>query len=391
MKHRRLRLSTAVPLTAASLFAAFALSACNNPPADSGGTSGTATTTSSTPGAMGSPGASASPGAGGEMAGSAFEKPLVASGPIKVKVITNGVSPFWDSMGKGLDAVKKDLDGADASWQAPQQADNNAQKKVFEDALAAGANGIAVSPIQADAFTPVIDAAIAKGIPVVTFDSDAPASKRLLYIGTNNFEAGKRAGEAAVKLFPNGGKLIAFVGNMSAQNANDRYNGFKEAIKGKNIEFLQEPFTDDKDAGRARRNVSDAITKYGDKINGFVGLYSYNGPAIVDEVQKNNLRDKVKIICFDGEPKTLDNLGKGLVDATVVQKPYEFGRLTTRALYLINRKGLKAALEEMTPDLEKAGMSVKGSVIDTGVDVITPGPDATKFLQGLKEKGLEST
>lgn len=365
------------------------LAGCNNSSSSENAERNRAASASSA--SPGAPGASASPSAGGESSAGGFASARKADGEVKIRVLTNGVSPFWDSMGKGLDAVKGELKGADASWQAPQGADNSAQKKTFDDMVASGADGIAVSPIQADAFAPVIDSAIAKGIPVITFDSDAPTSKRLLYIGTNNYEAGKRAGEAAVKLFPSGGKLVAFVGNMSAQNANDRYNGFKDAVKGKNIEFLQEPFTDDKDAGRARRNVSDAITKYGDKINGFVGLYSYNGPAIVDEVQKNNLRAKVKIICFDGEPKTLDNLGKGLVDATVVQKPYEFGRLSTRALYLINRKGLDAALTEMKPELEKAGMKVDKNVIDTGVDVITPGEQATKFLKELKEKGLEST
>jgi ribose transport system substrate-binding protein len=320
---------------------------------------------------------------------SAFDQPRKPEGDLKLKVITNGTSPFWDSMGKGVEAMRAQLN-CDATWQAPRQADNNAQKSVFDDAIAAGADGIAVSPIQADAFAPVIDAAIEKGIPVITFDSDSEKSKRLAYIGTDNYEAGKRAGEEAIRLFPNGGKLVAFVGNMSAQNARDRFQGFTDAVKGHNIEMLQPPFEDDKDAGRARRNVADAITKYPDKIDGLLGLYSYNGPAIVDEVVKNNLRSRVKIICFDGEPKTLKNLEAGLVDATVVQKPYEFGRLTTKLLYLINKKGYKAAMEEMKPELEQGGMTVKGNIIDTGVDVITPA-NAKEFLQRLKEKGLEST
>ncbi len=364
-----------------ALSAALGLASCKDKSSD----------TSSAPPSGGAPTAAGAPSSGGApLASTAFDKPRKAEGDVKIKIITNGISPFWDSMGKGMDVAKNELK-VDASWQGPRQPDNNAQKGVFDDAVAAGVDGIAVSPIQADAFTPVIDGAIDKGIPVICFDSDAPKSKRLVYIGTNNYEAGKRAGEGAVKLFPAGGKLVAFVGNMSAQNANDRYNGFKDAIKGHNIEFLQEPFQDDKDAGRARRNVSDAITKYGDKINGFVGLYSYNGPAIVDEVTKNNMRSKVKIVCFDGEPKTLENLKNGLVDVTVVQKPFEFGRLSTKLLFLLNRKGLKAALDEMKPELEKAGMTVKDNNIDTGVDVITPGESATKFLQQLKEKGLEST
>jgi ribose transport system substrate-binding protein len=327
-------------------------------------------------------------GASTDAAG-AFDKPRKAEGDLKIKVITNGISPFWDAMGKGVEQIKGELK-VDASWDAPSQADNNAQKRTFEDAVAAGVDGIAVSTIQADAFASVIDSAIDKGIPVLTYDSDSPKSKRLTYIGTNNFEAGKSAGEAAVKLFPNGGKLVAFVGNMSAQNARDRFEGFKEAIKGKNIEFLQEPFEDDKDKSRAQRNVQDAITKYGDKINGFVGLYSYNGPAIVDEAKKNNLIKKVKIICFDCEPLTVKNLEANLIDATIVQKPYEFGQLTVKLLTLINRVGYKAAMEQLKPELEKAGMKVNGNVIDTGVEVVTPETSAD-FLKRLKEKGLESS
>lgn len=319
-----------------------------------------------------------------------FDKPRKPSGDLKLKLITNGISPFWDAMGKGLEVMRAELK-VDATWQAPQQADNNAQKRVFEDAVAAGCDGIGVSPIQADAFAPVINAAVEKGIPVITFDSDSEKSKRLLYIGTNNYEAGRRAGEEARKLFPHGGNLVAFVGNMSAQNARDRYRGFLDAIKGSGIVMLKDPYEDDKDAvGRARRNVADAIVRYGERLNGLVGLYSYNGPAIVDEVMKQNLRSKVKIICFDGEPKTLRNLEAGLVDVTVVQKPYEFGRLAVKALYLINRKGLRGAVETMKPELERMGMKVQGNVIDTGVEVVTP-RNAPAFLKALKEKGLEST
>jgi len=320
----------------------------------------------------------------------AFDKPLKPEGEVNIKIITNGISPFWESMGKGMEEMRAEL-GCKATWQGPDPADNNAQKQVFENALAAGVDAIAVSPIEADAFAPVIDSAIDKGVPVITFDSDSPKSKRLAYIGTNNYEAGKRAGEAAVKLFPHGARMVAFVGNMSAQNARDRYQGFLDAVKGHNIEMIQDPFEDNKDVtGRARTNVADAITKHGDKINGFLGLYSYNGPAIVDEVLKAKIRDRVKIICFDGEPKTLENLRRGLVDVTVVQKPFEFGRLSTQLLYLTCRKGFSAALEEMKPQLESVGMKVDGNIIDTGVEVVTP-ENAGPFLQKLKEKGLTST
>lgn len=323
-----------------------------------------------------------------------FQKPRKATGPVLIKMITNGSDPFWDSMGQGLKEGVKEA-GADpnSNWVAPQQVDNSSQKAVFEQQLTANADAIGVSPVQADAFAPVIDEAIDKGIPVVTFDSDSPTSKRLAYIGTNNYEAGKVAGQEAIKLFPSGGNFVSFVGNMTADNAKQRYQGFMDAVKGHNITMLQPPFEDNKDqVGAAHRNVADAITKYGDKINGFLGLYAYNGPAIVDEVRKANIRSKVKIVCFDGVQRTLDNLSKSLVDVTVVQKPYEFGRVSAKLLTLINRKGFDAAMNELKPELEKEGMKIdlEKHIIDTGVTVVTP-QNAADFIKDLHAKGLKST
>lgn len=314
---------------------------------------------------------------------------VVANAPT-YKIITNGISPFWDAMSKGLDAAKDELK-VQGSWQGPQNAQHIEQIKLFKDAVASKVDGIAVSAIDADALAPTIDEATAAGIPVITFDSDSPKSKRLAYIGTNNIEAGKTLGAEVVKLFPNGGKLVAFVGNMSAQNARERYDGLKEALKGKNIEFLQEPFEDQKDKGRARKNVEDAITRYPGKVNGFVGLYSYNGPAIISAVESAGLLGKVKVICFDGEPDTLHGLEKGKVDVTVVQKPYEFGRLSIMLLNLIHKdKTYDAAIKELQPELDKGGMKVNGNIIDTGVEVLTT-TNIAPFMQKLKEKGLEST
>ena len=129
---------------------------------------------------------------------------------IKIQLLTNGTSPFWDALGKAVEAERKNVNG-EVTWRAPEPADNPTQRQLFESALAANVDGIGVSPIEADAFASVIDAAVDKGVPVITFDSDSPKSKRLCYIGTNTYEAGNRAGEAAVELYPNGGNYVAFV------------------------------------------------------------------------------------------------------------------------------------------------------------------------------------
>jgi ribose transport system substrate-binding protein len=318
------------------------------------------------------------PASGG--ANELFAAPRKAEGTVNVQIVTNGISPFWDPMAVGMKKAASEV-GCDAAWSGPRDSTVVEQKRMVEEALAKGADGLALSCIEAEASVPIIDAVLEKKVPCITFDSDSPKSKRLVYIGTNNFNAGVAAGEAAAKLFPKGGKFIGFVGNISAQNARERRDGFIKGAKDAGIELI-DVIDDNKDPARAQQNVQDAINKHGDKVQGFLGLFSYNGPSIVRAVTGANLRSKYKIICFDAEPQTLLELEKGNVDATVVQKPYDFGYLSTKLLYLINRKGLDEAKKELKIP--------EDGIYDTGVEVITPS-SVKKYKADLEKLGIKSS
>jgi ribose transport system substrate-binding protein len=325
------------------------------------------------------------PGDTGETASAAtatslFESPRKAEGALSIQIITNGISPFWDPMAIGMKKAAEEL-GCEAAWAGPAKSDVPGQKRLIEDALAKGVDGIALSCINGEASKPLIEQVLAKNVPIITFDSDSTGSRRLAYIGTNNYNAGKKAGEATVKLLPNGGKLVGFVGESSAENAAERRKGFEDALKGHNIELL-EVIDDQKDPAKARRNVEDALAKHGEDIQGFLGLFSYNGPAIVEALTASGKRAKYKVICFDAEPLTLQALEKGNVDIAIAQKPYDFGYLSTRLLYLINRKGWSEAKKEM--DIPDDGLK------DTGVEVLTPA-NVGDFKKKLEKLGVKSS
>lgn len=314
---------------------------------------------------------------------SMFEKPRKATGPIKIKIVTNAVAPFWDPMAVGMDREAKLL-GVDASWAGPKAIEVGLQRRLLEDAVNSGADGIALSAIEPNALKPIIDELMKKGnppIPIITIDSDSPTSNRLAYIGTNNFAAGKVAGEAAVKLLPNGGDIVAFVGSKGADNAAQRINGFRSVAEPKGIKIIS-VMEDQTDKTKARRNVEDSINKYGDKVAGFLGVYSYNGPAIAAAVAGSGKRAQYKVMCFDTEPSTIEALKVKNVDFTIVQSPYKFGQLAVQFLTLVNRKGLTEAKKEMK-------MPANG-VVDTGVQVVTPDNIAT-FLDGLAKLGIKSS
>jgi ribose transport system substrate-binding protein len=135
-------------------------------------------------------------------------------------------------------------------------------------------------------------------------------------------EAGKLIKEA----LPNGGKIMAFVGNADAQNAKDRYDGITNELAGSNIEII-DLRTDDADPVRAQKNAEDTLVKYPD-IACLVGLYSYNGPAILNAVRSAGKIGQVKIVCFDENDETLTGVAAGEIYGTVVQQPFEFGKQT---------------------------------------------------------------
>src|SRR5260221_2813838 len=95
--------------------------------------------------------------------------------------------------------------------------------------------------------------------------------------------------------------------------------GIKKALEGSNIKIV-DTGTDDADHVRAQKNAEDALVKNPD-LNCLVGLYSYNGPAILNAVRGANKTGSVKIVCFDEDADTLAGVGDADNFSTVVQPP----------------------------------------------------------------------
>ena len=240
----------------------------------------------------------------------------------KLAFVTNNASDFWIIARKGTEKAAKDIPGIEVEFRIPSDGTAAEQQRVVDDLLAKGIQGIAISPVDPANQTPMLNRAASQTL-VVTQDSDAPNSNRVCYIGTDNVEAGRQAGQLVKEALPNGGKIMVFVGVLDAENARQRYQGLKEALAGSNVSII-DVRTDNTDRVRAKSNASDTLVNNPD-IAGMVGLWSYNGPAILSAVKEANKTDKVKIIAFDEEAETLGGIKDGAIYATVVQQPFEFG------------------------------------------------------------------
>ena len=240
----------------------------------------------------------------------------------KLAFVTNNASDFWTIARKGTEKAAKDIPNIEVEFRIPADGTAAEQQRLIDDLLARGIHGIAISPVDPKNQTAMLNRAASQTL-VVTQDSDAPDSNRSCYIGTDNVAAGRQAGELVKEALPQGGKIMVFVGVLDAANAQQRYQGLKEALAGSNVSII-DVRTDNTDRVRAKSNASDTLVNNPD-IAGMVGLWSYNGPAILAAVREANKLDKVKIIAFDEEDETLTGIKDGAIFATVVQQPFEFG------------------------------------------------------------------
>ncbi|HEX8236578.1 MAG TPA: sugar-binding protein [Abditibacteriaceae bacterium] len=273
--------------------------------------------------------------------------PTTGSGKtLQLAFVTNNASDFWTVARKGVEKADAELDNVQVEFKIPGEGTAAEQTRLVDDLLAKGIDGMAISPVDPANQTNILDKAAGQ-VLVFTQDSDAPRSKRTCYIGTDNVAAGRQAGELVKKALPQGGKIMVFVGKIDAQNAKERYQGIQQALKGSKVQIV-DVRTDDTDRAKAKSNVSDTLVKYPD-IAGLVGLWSYNGPAILSAVKDAKKVGQVKIICFDEEDDTLAGVKSGAIDATVVQQPYRFGYDSIRnmAKYLDGDKTVVPAKQQI--------------------------------------------
>ena len=244
------------------------------------------------------------------------------SGKMSLAFVAGAATDFWSFAQRGSEKAGKELPNVDVEFRFTSDGTASEQRRIIEDLLVRGIDGLAVTPLDPINQKPIVDR-LSRQIPVVITDSDVPGSGRLCYLGTDNVEAGREAGKLIKELLPDGGKIMLFVGKRDAQNAVERIQGIREELEGTQITIV-DIRTDEIDRIRAKSNAIDTLVKYPD-ISCLVGLWNYNGPMILAAVKDADKLGEVKIVCFDEEEDTLNGVKDGYIYGTVVQQPFEFG------------------------------------------------------------------
>jgi ribose transport system substrate-binding protein len=288
--------------------------------------------------------------------GAPTDKPAAPPSPeaVKLAFVTNNTSEFWKIAANGVHKYEAEAK-VQVDIKMPANGKTEEQNQILENLVSQGYDAIAVSVIAPKDQIPMLDR-VAGQTRLITFDSDAAASKRLLYVGTINYEAGKKLGERIVQLLPKGGKMAVFVGFFSADNAAQRLKGIEDAVAGHGIEIVEKR-EDQTDRAKARSNVEDILNARRD-VTLVCGLWSYNGPAIAAAIEGAGKKGKVLAAVFDEEEGTLKGIKDGVISATVVQHPFEMGYRSAKWMHLLATGFDKARASIPADGIENTGVEV---------------------------------
>jgi ribose transport system substrate-binding protein len=235
-----------------------------------------------------------------------------------VFVATNIKLPYWQQAQAGFMDAANSL-GVKGELVGPAGYQPNAELGTFREIVEQHPAGICLSAARPEIFKADIDNAIAQGIPVICVDADAAESKRLLYVGTDNFKAGAETLKQMATLVRAGN--IAVITITGQRNLDDRVAGVADALKNFPAIKLTTILDDKGEASSAFDQVSGLIQKK-EKIDGIICLEATGGSGAAGALHRFNREGKPPIVAFDDDPETLDWIERGAITATVAQKPY---------------------------------------------------------------------
>ncbi|MET3898094.1 simple sugar transport system substrate-binding protein [Devosia sp. UYZn731] len=241
-------------------------------------------------------------------------------------------------MRRGVEAAATELN-VDAQFIGPVGGGAEKQVAELENWLTKGVDGIAVSSSTSDALAPVINKALAMGVPVVTFNTDNPKSDRLTFVGQDLVYSGVVMGDTLAKLINGKGKVLIFSVDAIAQWSLDREKGAREALgKFPDIQIAAMVNTSN-EPQQIYAAIENAMLANPD-ITGIISLDCCSFPAIGQYLERNGKSGVIPVVGSDLLPQTRDLIISGALTATITQNPQRQGHDSVLVLDQIYAKGV---------------------------------------------------
>jgi ribose transport system substrate-binding protein len=279
-----------------------------------------------------------------------------------ILVADNTKIAYWQLAAQGLAHAAAEMK-VKSNVLGPDGHDPQGEHDAFKHAVALKPSGILVSAADASILTPDINAALDQNIPVITIDADAPDSKRLFFVGTDNYSAGVIGGKMTAKLLNGKGNVVVFT-IPSQSNLKDRLQGYMSAFEKTDVKIEQT--IDMNGSGDTAFDSAKKLIDSKAKVDAFVCLEAIACPAVADVVNRANLAGKVMVIAMDTDPSTVDWINKGVISATIAQKPYTMAYYGTKLLDDIHHH----PPSPLAGDWNKNIFSPVPTFVDTGTFVV---------------------
>lgn len=279
-------------------------------------------------------------------------------------IATNIKLPYWQTAGAGFAKAAAQY-GVTAEMRGPNTFDVQGEVSEFRAVVALKPAGILISVANAASMTPEIDAAVAAGIPVITIDSDAPASHRLYFIGTNNLEAGRLGGQRVAAQLNSKGNVVFFT-TAGQPNLEERLKGYKDVFESYPGIKIVEVFDMKGDSRLAMDKAEEYLARTGmGKIDALVCLEASAGKDVGEALKRAKLPGRL-LVAMDVDDATLNLVKDGTIDSTISQKPYTMALLGLKALDDVHHYPVKplAAVYGLDP------FAPFPSFVDTGVSLV---------------------
>lgn len=288
-------------------------------------------------------------------------------------IATNTKVPYWQQAAAGLNQGARQMQ-VRAEMVGPDSYDPQAQHTEFQKVLGKKPTGILISAADAEIVKGDIDAAMAQGIPVITIDSDAPTSKRLTFVGTDNYKAGQMGARVVADRLQGKGNVVVYT-IPEQTNLKERLHGYRDVFADHPGLKVTEIVDMKGDPRVAFDKTMDMMDKNAKGVDAFVCLEAIACPEIAEVLDRKKLTGKV-VVAMDTDQRTLEAIQKGIISATVGQKPFTMAYFGLRLLDDIHHN----PPPNLNTNFEKDPFSPYPPFVDTGEFMIDKS-NVDQFIQ----------
>jgi ribose transport system substrate-binding protein len=290
-----------------------------------------------------------------------------------ILVTANTRIPYWQAALSGLNRAGSEMK-VRVAMVGPSRYDAKAEREDLLTAIHDKPAGILISAADPELVSADIDSALQQGIPVLTIDADAPGSKRLFFIGSDNYRIGKEGGDLLVKLLGGKGNVVMFT-YPRQNNLIERQHGYESAFEGHPSITVNQAVDVQGDPAVAYKTAKQLLTTKA-KVDAFVCLEAVSSSQVGDVVNEANMSGKVTVMAMDTDRSTLKGIQQGVVSATIAQKPFTMAYLGVKMLDDIHHH----MPGSLTTNFAQDSFSKLPSFVDTGT-VIVDKQNVAKFME----------